>query len=88
MIKPAFKNLIIITSLFFATESYSQLEVTITPYHISCFGLNNGVATAYIAMNGTPPYSYLWTPSGQTTSAISALSAGNYSVTVTDGVQK
>lgn len=86
MIKPAFKNLIIITSLFFATESYSQLEVTITPYHISCFGLNNGVATAYIAMNGTPPYSYLWTPSGQTTSAISALSAGNYSVTVTDAL--
>ncbi|MBI3501305.1 MAG: gliding motility-associated C-terminal domain-containing protein [Bacteroidetes bacterium] len=33
---------------------------------------------------GTPPYTYLWNPTGQTTSAISNLCGGNYSVTVTD----
>src|SRR5690606_23351045 len=32
---------------------------------------------------GTPPYSYLWSPGGQTTSSISGLSAGSYTVTVT-----
>lgn len=45
-------------------------------------GVNDGTATATPA-GGTIPYSYIWS-SGQTTSAISALSPGAYTVTVAD----
>lgn len=34
-------------------------------------------------INGSPPYTYLWT-NGETTSSISGLTAGSYSVTVSD----
>ena len=35
-------------------------------------------------LTGTPPYSYLWSPGGQTTSSISGLSSGSYNVIITD----
>ncbi|HRH67105.1 MAG TPA: T9SS type A sorting domain-containing protein, partial [Bacteroidia bacterium] len=47
-----------------------------------CFG-NTGTATV-AASGGTPAYTYLWLPGGQTTVSISALAAGAYTVTVTD----
>lgn len=50
---------------------------------VSCFGGNNGSASVSIS-GGTSSYSYLW-GGGQTTTALSGLSFGNYSVTVTDG---
>ena len=37
-----------------------------------------------MASGGTAPYTYLWAPGGQTTVLINNLSAGTYSVTVTD----
>ncbi|TND03488.1 MAG: Adhesin AidA-related [Bacteroidetes bacterium] len=49
----------------------------------SCFGQSNG--TASISVNGgTTPYTYSWSPGGQTTPAVSGLSAGQYIVTTTD----
>ncbi|WP_199121052.1 cadherin-like beta sandwich domain-containing protein [Pedobacter sp. ASV28] len=33
----------------------------------------------------TPSYTYQWSPSGQTTSSITAVTAGSYTVTITDG---
>ncbi len=36
------------------------------------------------ATGGTPPYAYLWSPGGQTAQKMTGLSAGNYSVKVTD----
>jgi len=51
---------------------------TIAP---SC-GANNGAAKV-VATGGTPPYSYLWSDGQMTTTAVS-LSAGSYTVTVTD----
>lgn len=49
-----------------------------------CFGNADGTATSS-AIGGTQPYSYVWTsPGSPTTSSITGLSAGTYSVTVTD----
>ena len=52
--------------------------------NVSCFGGNNGTATA-IAYGGVNPYSYLWnTMPTQTTQTAIGLSSGNYIVTVLD----
>ncbi len=48
-----------------------------------CNGSNNGSVTA-VPSGGTMPYTYLWTPSGQTTATATNLSANIYSVLVTD----
>jgi tRNA G18 (ribose-2'-O)-methylase SpoU len=68
----------------------SQVTITQPPVllvnaqvtHVSCNGGNDG-AISTTTQGGTPGYSYLWT-TGQTTYAISGLTAGNYRVTVTD----
>jgi hypothetical protein len=49
-----------------------------------CNGDFSGVASV-TATGGAPPYTYLWTPSGQTTATATNLPAGNYTCTVTDG---
>jgi len=52
--------------------------------NVSCNGGNNGSATAS-ALGGTAPYTYSWsTAPSQTTITATGLSAGNYSVTVSD----
>ncbi|RYE17857.1 MAG: HYR domain-containing protein, partial [Sphingobacteriales bacterium] len=51
-------------------------------FNISCFGGNNGSATATVE-GGCLPYSYAWS-NGQTSATAPGLSAGTYSVTVTD----
>lgn len=44
-----------------------------------------GMGKVYITgLTGTPPITYLWSPNGETTSYITGLTAGTYSVTVTD----
>lgn len=50
--------------------------------HVSCFGGSNGQATVN-ASSGTSPYTYLWS-NGSTNPTITNLTAGIYSVTVTD----
>lgn len=66
-----------ITSPSPLTHSFSP------PTNASCFGYSNGSATVN-ALGGTPSYTYSWNPSGQTTSTATGLSAGTYTVTVTD----
>lgn len=51
--------------------------------NVSCFGGSNGTATASVT-GGITPYTYLWTPSGQTTAAATGLSAQVYTVRATD----
>lgn len=50
---------------------------------VTCFGASDGSATIE-ASGGGLPYTYSWSPSGGTDSLASGLSAGNYTVTVTD----
>ncbi|MFN8155479.1 MAG: gliding motility-associated C-terminal domain-containing protein [Bacteroidia bacterium] len=52
--------------------------------NVSCNGGNNGSATVSVA-GGTAPISYAWSPSGGNGTTASGLSAGNYTVVVTDG---
>ncbi len=62
----------------------SNLAFILVVVNDSCFHNDDGSITA-IASNGYPPYSYLWS-NGSTTSIISGLSVGTYSVTVTDSM--
>jgi len=49
----------------------------------SCGNGSDGTATA-TPIGGSAPYQYLWAPGGQTTSTISGIPAGSYTVTVRD----
>lgn len=62
----------------------AALDVMTGTLAVSCFGGNNGSATAIYNGGGTPPLTYLWAPGGATTATSSNLPAGVYSVTVTD----
>ena len=67
------------------TQPVSALSVTCTKVDVLCFGGSTGSSVA-IPSGGTGPYNYSWnTVPVQTIPAISGLSAGNYTVTVTDG---
>ncbi|MGP8215844.1 MAG: T9SS type A sorting domain-containing protein [Bacteroidia bacterium] len=48
-----------------------------------CYGDANGSATGSGVL-GTAPYTYKWMPGGSTNATISSLSAGTYTLTVTD----
>ena len=65
------------------TEPAQALTTTATATPTSCFGAANGTANA-LPLGGTPGYSYLWTPSNQTTQAVGGLIAGVHTVLVTD----
>jgi hypothetical protein len=49
----------------------------------TCSNGEDGAATV-MAIGGQPPYTYLWSPGGQTTATVSNLSPGNYTVVVAD----
>jgi sugar lactone lactonase YvrE len=55
----------------------------ITPHNLSCYDGSNGYASGF-PVGGTPPYTYLWSPGGKTTYLAYGLSAGTYTLTVTD----
>jgi hypothetical protein len=60
----------------------AQITVSATSTNVTCFGANNGTATA-LASGGWAPYTYQWS-TGATTATISGLAPGSYTVTVTD----
>ncbi|SEO67791.1 Por secretion system C-terminal sorting domain-containing protein [Flavobacterium sp. CF108] len=59
------------------------LAATISKTDVSCNGGTNGTATV-TATGGTAPYTYSWSPAGGTAAAATGLSAGTYTVTITD----
>jgi hypothetical protein len=76
------------------TETFSQtisgqdpIVVSASASDATCFGDSNGSVTVS-ADGGTPfgggTYQYVWSPGGANTQSISNLSAGTYTVTVTD----
>lgn len=68
-----------------ATASVGQpaaLTAATSSSAVSCFGFNNG-STGVLATGGKPPYSYLWS-NGALTTQVSNLTAGAYTVTVSD----
>jgi large repetitive protein len=60
----------------------SQMELSVTAQHISCFGANDGVLSA-VPSGGTPNYTYNWS-NGRTTSVINNLTPNVYGITVSD----
>jgi hypothetical protein len=58
------------------------INVNVSSSNVTCFGENNGSAQAS-ASGGISPYAYLWSNTS-TTSSVSGLAAGVYSVTVSD----
>lgn len=73
-----------ITDATSITVSSSVMALAVDTESVSCAGDNDGSATANIT-GGTAPYTYNWN-TGSTQNTIDNLSAGNYSVEVTDAM--
>ena len=68
----------------FTINEPSAITLTANIQTVSCNGGNDGAAEV-VAAGGTPPYTYQWNdPANQLTSVVTNLSAGTYTVTVTD----
>lgn len=70
------------TSTFLLTQP-TQLTSSETHVNVLCFGEATGSATV-TATGGTPGYTYTWTPAVSNTNTANAITAGNYTVIVTD----
>jgi gliding motility-associated-like protein len=70
-------------SASFVIDTIYVLHIAVTATDASCFGVADGTATV-TTLSGTAPFTYLWTPSGQTTAMATALAANTYSIIVTD----
>ena len=69
------------TVIVYATSGFTGQSHSSTT--ITCFGGSDGTATEVVT-GGTPLYTYLWSPGGQTTQTATGLLAGTYIVTVID----
>jgi hypothetical protein len=68
--------------IFTITEPPAMVSVT-TSFGINCSGACTGTAMVSTS-GGTPAYTCVWAPGGQTTTTITNLCAGTYTVTCTD----
>jgi hypothetical protein len=72
-----------ITSTSTVTQPTSLTATGQTLTNVSCFNGNNG-STRVTPGGGTSPYTYLWSPSSQSGQTATNLTAGTYTVTITD----
>ncbi len=61
-----------------------SLHFNISSNPALCFNQNSGSASVSYISGGTPPFTYSWTPSGQTGATATNLMAGTYSCIITD----
>jgi len=66
-----------------ATLTVVSISTTGSKTDVACNGGSNGSATV-VPSGGVAPYSYSWAPFGGTAATATGLSAGTYTVTVTD----
>ncbi|WP_211226578.1 SprB repeat-containing protein, partial [Pedobacter glucosidilyticus] len=71
------------TQTFTLPNTGSPNAIAASQTNVSCNGGSNGLATVAV-VGGTGPYTYSWFPSGGTGQTASGLTAGTYTVTVTD----
>ena len=64
--------------------AYPPIVITGLVSHVTMFGLNDGSITITV-IGGVSPYSYLWSPGGQTSQNLTGIGAGTYTVIITDG---
>ena len=65
------------------TQPAALTATTSVTASVSCNGGSTGSASVAVS-GGTAAYSYTWSPGGVTTSTVSSLSAGNYTVNIKD----
>ncbi|GEM_PF-5227958 len=68
---------------YFTITEPAALTSSGSQVNIGCFGASSGSATVTVS-GGVAPYSYSWSPSGGTAATASSLTAGNYTVLITD----
>jgi len=66
------------------TFTTDTLQVALTPSSPSCTNAVSGSITSVIS-GGNPAYTYLWTPSAQTTANLTNVATGTYTLTITQG---
>lgn len=72
----------VITSASITSSNTITAQATQT--NVTCFGGSNGTATCTSVMGGSGNYSYSWMPAGGNAAGAVNLSAGSYSLTITD----
>ena len=66
-----------------AVTASAQFTIVPDSTKVTCPAGADGKASVTVT-GGTLPYTYAWSPDGQTAASITGLIAGNYSVTITD----
>ena len=79
------KNLLSLLFISISFITFSQITITSTVTNVSCFGGTNGAIVISVS-GGTAPYTYSWTPTLPSSTNITNLSAGTYSLIVLDAV--
>ncbi len=81
---PAGTYSLVLTANGFASNPviFTTLQASASESNVDCMG-GTGNATAF-GIGGISPYTYKWAPGGQTTAGVTGMSAGTYTVSVTD----
>ncbi|MGB1317572.1 MAG: SprB repeat-containing protein, partial [Flavobacteriales bacterium] len=70
----------------FTIVSPPDWAVVLTPTDPTCNGGNDGEISSSGVTGGNPPYTFSWTGTAQTTENLTGLTAGSYTLTVTDSI--